>query len=131
MPALLEDVRTTADDVRLIFSTDLLNDQLAQFQNMAHLLVVRGGAPLTELGEDLLSHLELLLAAHFAALRDPRMSRESVADEYEYSSQGRTGMGLDATFYGQQAKLLDSTGTLALIAAGKLPATIEVLYQIT
>jgi len=68
------------------------------------------------LSSDLLKEIERWLAAHFAAMADPRVSQESVAGA-AWTYEGQTGLGLDSTRYGQQAKLLDPTGTLAKLGA--------------
>lgn len=52
------------------------------------------------------------LSAHFAAQYDRALAEERIggaADTYE----GKTGMGLSNTHYGQQAMFLDTTGKLA------------------
>lgn len=56
--------------------------------------------------------IERWLAAHFYAIRDPRLSHES-AGSVSASYQNRVDLGLDQTTYGQQAKLLDTKGGLA------------------
>jgi hypothetical protein len=69
-----------------------------------------------------LTQINLYLAAHFACIRDPLAESQKMGDAQE-KYQGKTGMGLEATFYGQQVKLLDSSGILAKL--DKLGATIE------
>lgn len=63
-----------------------------------------------------LKQIELYLSAHLACTMDPRLTSESTGDAsntYQTASAG--GKGLDATTYGQQVKMLDTTGLLASI----------------
>lgn len=70
-----------------------------------------------------LKEVERWLAAHFVAIRDKRAksvtigkSRADFSDKY--------GLGLDFTEYGQQVKVLDTTGTLANIGMRKAGFTV-------
>ena len=123
-------IRVEAGDVREIFSTEMTADQINSFINMAHRFI---DANLLSVGlaASTLVDIELLLSAHFCSLNDPRMKSENVAGEWSFTVQGETGMFLDATFYGQQAKLLDSTGTLDKIASNPKKASITVLQDVT
>lgn len=64
------------------------------------------------LSSDELKHIELYLSAHLVTLNDPRAQSEGSADQ-RVTFQGKTGLGLDASHYGQTVKMLDSTGALA------------------
>lgn len=66
----------------------------------------------------LLAEIEKYLAAHFYAIRDPQYQAKRT-ERASAEFQGKTGMGLDLTHWGQQAKLLDVTGTLAALDKGK------------
>lgn len=114
MATLLATARVDADDVKEIIDTNLTDDQINAFINGANLLVQ---AKLLDknLGDDLLTEIEKWLAAHFLSTRDQRVEREKVGGEWEATYQGKTEMGLDATTYGQQAKALDWSGTLATL----------------
>lgn len=105
--------RVTGEEVKAILSTALSSEDLGPFIATAHTLVNVHLSALRDprLSEDVLQEIELWLAAHFAAIRDPRVSEERVGDE-SFRYQGQTGTGLDATTYGQQARLLDPTGAL-------------------
>jgi hypothetical protein len=63
-------------------------------------------------GTGRLTHIETLLACHFYCLNDPRGSRERVGP-LSFEAQSKVDTGLDVTHYGQQAKGLDTSGTLA------------------
>ncbi len=70
------------------------------------------------LSDDLLKEIERWLAAHFVAITDPREHEVSVGT-YEARAvfEGRTGMGLDHTRFGQQVKILDASGILVNLGA--------------
>lgn len=61
-----------------------------------------------------LTLIELWLASHYAVLAVPsaRLTGHSQGGQ-SISASGQFGKGLDATVYGQTAKGLDSSGTLA------------------
>ena len=63
------------------------------------------------LSDELLTAIETYLAAHFYALKDPQYQSKKT-DRASATFQGKTGMGLDGTWWGQQAQLLDTSGTL-------------------
>ena len=58
-----------------------------------------------------LDEIELYLAAHFYSVRDRDLSSKKTAGA-SGTFDGKTGMGLESSLYGQTAKLLDSTGFL-------------------
>lgn len=119
-------IRVKVPELKDIFETDLTNSQLEQFIKGASLLIDEelGNAGLSA---DRLKQIELYLSAHLASLNDPRMESEDYAGEYKFKVQGKTGMNLDATYYGQMAKFFDSTGTLDKLAENPKKATITVL----
>jgi hypothetical protein len=66
------------------------------------------------LSDEMLYSLELLLAAHYLCLIDPRESEiELGTQEARVKFEGKYGTGLKFTRYGQQAEALDPTGILA------------------
>lgn len=115
--------RCTAAEVKEIIDTDLTEEQVSPFITAANLTItdILGTSGLSS---DQLKEIERWLSAHFVAVRDPRISAEKTADA-SATYQGKTAMGLDSTFYGQQAKMLDTTGVLANI--GKKKASMNVL----
>ena len=123
MATLDANARVTAVQVMEIISTSLSEEQINAFINTAH-HVVEDRLGDAELGETLLTDIELWLSAHFLATRDQRAKSETVA-EYSVTYQGNTDMGLKATIYGQQALALDYTGTLA--ALGLKKATLNLV----
>jgi hypothetical protein len=67
------------------------------------------------LSDTRLRDVELWLAAHYTCLRDPRVVDVRDGDTGVRYEQVKTGEGLASTRYGQQALLLDPTGTLAAL----------------
>lgn len=128
MALLDEDTRIDASEVKEVFSTSMTDAQVNAFINAAHQIVVDTLAS-AGLSEAALTQIELFLSAHLCSLYDPRMERESVAGEYSYGVQGKTGMALDATFYGQMAKMFDTSGLLSSQAASLKAASITVLSE--
>ncbi len=69
------------------------------------------------LTEATLTQIELYLAAHYCSLREPQIyeeelgGRDSIAKEKR--SKANVGIGLNATWFGQQAVMLDTSSTLA------------------
>ena len=96
--------------------------QLSAFVNSAHYLI-QANLLSSGLSNDILTEIHKYLAAHFASLRDQRIESERVAD-VSMKYQGKTDMGLNATFYGQTALMLDTSGSLANLALK--PATFLV-----
>jgi hypothetical protein len=67
-----------------------------------------------------LEQIETWLAAHFYAIRDPRVSSES-AGGVSASYMNSVGLYLTQTPYGQQAMMLDTKGGLASV--NRMPET--------
>lgn len=122
MATVVSGSRITVDDLVEIFETELTEAQLSAFVNSAH-YVIQNNLLSSGLSNDILTEIHKYLAAHFASLRDQRLQAERVAD-VSYTYQGKTDMGLQATFYGQTALMLDTSGTLANLALK--PATFQV-----
>lgn len=116
--------RVTGAEVKDIIDTALTELQVAPFITAANLTITDILGATTALSSDQLKEIERWLASHFVAIRDPRIIRERTG-EAEATYSGKTAMGLDSTFYGQQAKMLDTTGALANI--GKKKASMNVL----
>jgi hypothetical protein len=83
----------------------------------------------TGLSDAELKELERWLAAHFLAIRDPRVRQRSIGDSKEtYAISGGYKGGLDATPYGQQAMVLDWTGTL-MNTVGKKAVILDAVVE--
>lgn len=103
--------RVDAGEVQEIIETDLPHNRVQACIRAANVMVT-GRLASTDLSVDELTQIELWLAAHFVALADPRVVKETVGHASTSYQTGQTGMGLDATTYGQQALTFDWTGTL-------------------
>lgn len=111
--------RVTEEEVRGIIETDE-KISVAPFIASATALTDRVSAQdsASVLNAALLKEIEKNLAAHFYALRDPQYAENKTGDASAVY-QGETGKGLDYTPWGQAAKDLDISGTLATL--GKKP----------
>ena len=111
--------RVTATDVRAIFETDLLDPVLETFITVANGIVTGYLGATTLLTDDEKKTIEQFLAAHLAStMRDPQAKSEGVSAAgagVTSSYHGVTGLGLDASMFGQTVKLLDRTRILALM----------------
>ena len=114
--------RVNQEEVQEIIDTDV--DNLLPFIMVADTLVTK---KLTgqSLGDDLLKEITRWLAAHFVAVRDPIVRQEKTGDASATFFLGKEGTGLNATPYGQQAMMIDTSGTLASL--GKKQASIEAI----
>ena len=129
--------RVTVDEVRQVINltTEAVSDpNLLEHINVAGRLVTdllsnKG------MNDDRLKDIERYLSAHFAALYDKTaMSAERKIGEAEteYYLTNSVGKYLDLTVWGQTARLLDTSGTLAEQAsedieiAGRKSALFEV-----
>lgn len=107
-------VRTVGEDVKAILDTSLTAEQVESYIQAASLIVDEQLVG-ESLSDALLTEIEKWLAAHLvASTRDMRVQKES-ADGISLTYQGKTGLGLDATFYGQTTKRLDPTGKLGAL----------------
>ena len=117
--------RVTEAAVRLIIDTDA-DLSLTPFIDVATALTdhVASEDSNSVLTTALLVQIEKWLAAHFYAIRDPQPQEEKTADASAVH-QGRTDLGLDLTHWGQQAKRLDVTGTLAQLDRTKHRVSVQ------
>ena len=106
--------RVTEADVREIydFDTDITGATANVFILAANILVNKvntiGGITDTEQ----LKEIERWLSAHFIAIRDPQASMEK-AETVSQTLQQKVDLHFNQTRYGQQALILDTSGTLA------------------
>lgn len=118
--------RVTVDEVKTIYNTNLTDDVLSDIIDIANNLVteILGASGLSSTR---LKNIERYLSAHFAAFREPErgmVAAEWVASEAKIEFSSDFGRALDATHFGQQAAMLDTTGKLR--AAGQKRATFRV-----
>ena len=117
--------RATEAEVLELLDTTLEEEDITPFLDAAN-MVVSGKCTGVEYGDSELKLIEVWLAAHFASVRDPQISKEKVG-EANWTYDGKTGMGLNLTRYGQQVKILDYKSTLAELDGTKGTAELKTL----
>lgn len=117
--------RATEAEVKEIIDTDLTEEQVTPFLEDADLLVTDVCAG-EGYSDDLMKRICCWLAAHFVAIRDPRIAKEKIGDA-DGTYQGKTGMGLQHTSYGQQVMILDHHGKLAEVSKARRPAEVKTI----
>lgn len=108
--------RVDVEDVKEILDTELSEPQIEAFIRAANLIVTNN---LTDdiTDTDLLKEIERWLAAHLACAREKQVQAEQTTDA-QATYTGKTGLGLDSTFYGQTVKIIDTSGILASLDGG-------------
>jgi hypothetical protein len=108
--------RVLQTEVKEIIETTI--DDISPFITAAN-IVVTDRLSGEGLSASLLKEIERWLSAHFIAMRERQAESEKLGDA---SSKwgGRFGRGLDFTQYGQQVKILDTTGILESIGMKKV-----------
>lgn len=104
-------------DVTAIISTSIGTAAIRSHINTADVILKRS-VDNHDIDRDIRDELLKWLAAHFCAIQDPRMV-EDMAGGMRSVFEGKSGMGLDFTRYGQQAKLIDPTGELSKLSANR------------
>jgi len=120
----------TPADVRQIIETSLSDDEINVFITSADALVTQIYADETGVTEEIKKEVERWLAAHFLASSRELQLQESKAGSVGVKFQGETKRGLDSTFYGQNAKVLDPTGKLAMLDSGKKGESLEAFLHV-
>ena len=116
--------RTTATEVKQIIDTDLDDTIVTAFISDANPIVTDAIGSDTTLSSAQKASIEKWLSAHLiASTRDQQAAKEG-DDDATITYQGKWGMGLDATSYGQMVKLLDTTGKIAA-SIGKKRASLK------
>jgi len=117
--------RVTSSEVLAIIDTTLTSDDIDPFITAANLVVTDMTAD-AGYGASLLKEIERWLAAHLAAIRDPRVKSESI-EESSQAFHGLSGMGLEHTPYGQQVLVLDYKGFFAEAQNAKTRADVRAI----
>jgi hypothetical protein len=119
--------RVTAEEVQAII--DVVSGlDVSAFITAANLLVTEKLGS-SSLSVELLKEIERWLAAHFVAVRDPRIRERTVGDATDkFILGGGFKSGLDATPYGQQVMVLDITGIFAS-TMGKRSAEVVAISE--
>ncbi len=109
----------TVDEVKAIIEidTDIISDA-----NITAMITVAGtylGVVLLDKGltTDQLHDIQMYLSAHYIGIKDKRITSEKTGDA-NAKYEGKTGMMLKFTRYGQMAISLDTSGTLATASEG-------------
>jgi len=117
--------KVTEAEVKKIIDTELTDEEITPFLVTADVLVTDVLAD-EGYGDLLLKEIKCWLTAHFVAIRDPQISKEKIGD-VDAAYQGKTGLGLNHTSYGQQVMILDYHGKLAEITQSKGPAEVKTI----
>lgn len=115
--------RTTATEVKAIIATELADSIIDTFIGMANRVVTDHLGANTDLSAAQKQDIETWLTAHLVASTREQQAQAEQAGDARITYQGETGKGLEATFYGQQVMMMDTTGTLAN-AIGKKAVTV-------
>ena len=114
--------RTNSTAVKELLLSDYdtdTNPSLDVFISTANVITTRVNTCATArsitLSSDELELIERWLAAHFYVMNDQTFSSKSTQGA-SASFHGQTGMNLDASKYGQSAKIVDYSGCLTAIA---------------
>lgn len=123
MASLNPNVRNSVSDVKEIFDTDLTDEALKQWMNVAAETTddIDDADSGNELSSQRLALIELQLSAHYASTQDPRVAQGQVGST-RFTYKGTS----DTTDYWQTAVELDTTGFLQK-ESGKPNASISVL----
>ena len=107
--------RVTAAEVETIIDIEssVSDATINAFINAANLTVTEIIGDDTTLSSDQKKEVERWLAAHFIACTLQHKPQAEGALDANIVYQGKTGMGLDSTYYGQTVKILDTTGKMA------------------
>jgi len=105
--------RVTVAELRLVFDSQEPDSVLDAFIADANMLVDEVLVPLNELSDGRLTIIEKYLACHLLATKDRPTQASKHHTDLVIHYQGKTGMGLESTYYGQQVLMYDSTGKLA------------------
>ena len=109
--------RVEASEVKVFFNTELADSVVEAHIDVANELVtsVLGSSGL---GDTRLKNIELYISAHLLSFRDPltgAVAAEWIASEAKIEFSANFGQQLKSTHFGQQALVLDTTGTLATL----------------
>ena len=80
----------------------------------------------TSLSAAQLKEIERWFSAHLVCIMDPQLVSEEAMDAKD-TYQQKIGLGLNQTRYGQQAMVLDTSGSLGKLGEKKITASLTVL----
>jgi len=108
-------MRTSAAEVKQIISTDLADSIIEAFIAGATELVTEVIGTSTAITTALKKEIERWLTAHMLASTREQQLVSGGAGGATATYQGKTGMRLESTMYGQQVLVLDTTGGFATL----------------
>lgn len=111
-------MRTTVAEVKKIIETELSDLIITAYIEDANIFVDENLID-QDLSEKTLTSIEKWLAAHMLASTRERVAKEEGAGGAYIKYAGNFGEGLKSTPYGQQAVILDTSGTLLAFSDGK------------
>lgn len=111
--------RVSEEEVKAIIDTTVTTEGVTPFLRTANVLVTEVIGTDADYTTDLAREIELWLAAHLVALRDPRVKSEKLGDGAA-TYHGESGVGLRHTPYGQQVLAMDLFGKFADLDAGRV-----------
>jgi len=119
--------RTTPTEVREIYPTDMTDDQIQAYINVANIIVT---ANITcGLSDTILEEIERWLTAHLITSTQERQTKSERLAEAEVVFTGEYGPGLQSTTYGQTAMMLDTCGGLASMGKKTLKLTAITSFE--
>ena len=124
--------RVQPEEVKEIIDTDIDSKAVDSYIRAANITVTSLLSD-SDLTDQQLKEIERWLTAHLIACTRQREKDEEAAGDARVSYVAMTAMygkGLDATLYGQQVKVLVTTGTLATYAGAAVKLPIS-MYAIT
>ncbi len=115
--------RVEASDVKAIIETSLTEVQMEAYITASNLTVTKILGTSDVLSEEQLFEIERWFTAHLIACTRERQIKSERAGDAEATYEGKTAMGLDATFYGQQVKVIDTSGLMSA-QIGRQPMSV-------
>ena len=117
-------MRVTSTEVQEIIDTDLSVTGIDAYISAAEEIVTARLGDSTVLGTTQLKEIERWLTAHLIAMSNKDRGARDVDAEGTLDARityaGKTGMGLNATRYGQMVLVLDTTGEMASSGSKKM-----------
>jgi hypothetical protein len=114
--------------VREVIDTALEEAEINRFINQAYLMAIPCSGNLGDCGgQAALAEIQAQLAAHFIAMsREFQPEQEAIGGEASVRYRGKSGTGLEATTYGQNAMMMDCSGQLARMQSQPKRASMRV-----
>ncbi len=105
--------RTNVAEIKEILSTELSDSVIEGFISGANETITATVGSDSTISSDLKKELERWCTCHMIASTREQQLSDAKAGPAQATYQGKTGMELDSTFYGQTVKVMDPTGKLS------------------